>query len=161
MRKITRRGFMGMVVGGLAAIGLGKSKTETIDQQQEYNLIDDLVEEMNRYIKEHPTHEFEYFIRCNYSGLGWLDTYGCKRKQNQSDMHEDYKWVYVIRFPSTFGLGESYQEMDIIFDCTEKTDIVLETFEGTRGFHDNMRIVTSRCCAIDYTKRGKKLMELV
>ena len=194
METITRRKFMGMLVGGLTAVkvGLGKSeqripdaklliddqsiltfkkgeysiyaydiKAKTISRQVEYNVIDDLVEEMNKHDNSFPGSEFRYFIHCNYSGLGMLNTTG-RLKEEEYEINLNRGYRYVLWIPVKLFRG--FWSISVGTNIFQKADIILLACNTKEcyGWEPHLRNyieIAHRCFNVDYTKSGKALME--
>ena len=112
---------------------------------------------------EHSGQEYEYFIHCNYSGLGWLDAHGqIEREYYQKELQQGFR--YVLWIP--LGLEGCCRGMKVGVKEFQNADIELLGFCGEK-INNNERsriitgfrkIITSRCCNVDYTKRGKELI---
>jgi len=203
MKVMTRRKFMGTIVGGLTAIkvGLGKSEQGRLSEkdlkkvaqdvkdaqkkfgttslllngvdedvniadsagflQQEYDVIDDLVEEMNKHDTKHPEQEFRYFIYCNYSGLGMLDSTGqLTRGMYRPDIRRGYR--YLLWFP--LNLQGYLRGVNVGISIIQKADIILVCCpeKCCKEFHiRHYELVTQRFFNVDYSERGKSLMARV
>ena len=185
--KITRREFTKLFTGGLLGTILplsifGKDKQKLIyakdidirvitasdikadtipSGEKGYNLIDDLVDEMNKRDREHPEYELLYNIRCNYSGLGWLDAHG-KLEKERLHSFSDYALRnisngYLLDIPLRYDCCRGVISIET---CIQKVDIQLLCYQAnyySNGFLES-HVVITRCSNIDYTKRGKDLM---
>lgn len=133
----------------------------TDKERKEYNVIDDLVEEMNKHDAENPDKEFRYFIHCNYSGLGMLNQTGqlekdcCECSFNRGYRH--VLWIPVDLEGVSRGINVGttrIQKADItLVACFEK-DCCGWDMHHPRHLH----WITTRCFDVDYTESGKALM---
>ena len=189
MKAITRRAFMRLAavspVVGAAAAGIIVSNAsdaadavwpevkalvdiEVIETDEptdkegaEYNVVKDLVEEMNKHDAENPELEFRYFIHCNYSGLGILNRMG-RLERELYEPNQNRGYMHSLWLP--LNLGGCYTAVSVGTTRVQKADIFLiaqtkgTNPNGIRDYEHSV-MVTSRYFDVDYTELGEALMQ--
>jgi len=165
--KINRRNFMKMLAVVPAAIGLSKAESapstptapsEPIEPQKKYDLIADLVEEMNKYDKKFPEQNVKYYIHCSYTGLAFLYETGLIKREYYDDpsikhpfeLHAfDMKVSYFV----PVAVMTTKSDLALIGRTTEKC-----SFDINAGIHNHRyryELVTTRCFNVNREEEGK------
>lgn len=193
--KINRRKFMkvfAVVTTGLSALSkaeepkyeiscdLGaksgsKSAKKIIDLKtvpnfvtKNYDLIADLVEEMNKFDKKIPNTLISYTIHCNYTGLAFLNDTG------ELDKYYDRVYGYAMRKGYTHTLWIPYKQwprrapknltflMNVLVRPNLTLDLGLMAHYSTRRnilnkLENVHTLVTTRCFNVNRDEEGKKI----
>lgn len=140
-----------------------KPWNEPTDEEREgYDVIDDLVEEMNRHDKLFLNREIQYAIHTNYSGLGILKATGhLEKEEYEPSLNRGYKHVLWI----PVNLPGVSRGVCVGTSAFMKADISLMAYleEKNKAQKIALRhywLVTTRCFDVDCTESGKALMSL-
>lgn len=127
---------------------------------KEYDLIADLVEEMNEFNKKLPKTKISYSIHCNYTGLAFLnDTGGLDRDDFYGyAMQRGYThhlWIaHKHWIKRTLTKSSVFMHVLVLLYINADIQLVARYFKKSK---DTLTIVTTRCFNVDREEEGKKI----
>lgn len=191
MNNLSRRRFMKGLAGVVAGVSVLKAEEPKYEVScdpgakdgsksvtKEYDLIADLVEEMNNFDKMHPNTHISYSIHCNYTGLAFLNDTGELDKDvlyrcgPAPWVYTHYLWIpyklwLLRRTPTPVGytslinvmlvplhtIKARPHDLQLIAETTERC-----SFDINAGIHNHRslyELISTRCFNVNRNEEGK------
>lgn len=174
MKDMNRRSFMKMLAGVTAAIGVtGKAekpkykvsydpgeKSGSKSVTKKYDLIADLVEEMNGFDKKLPHTIIFYYVHCNYTGLAFLKDTGCLERDDFASLEKYKFWIPYKHWRQRTSFVRYMPIINVIVRPNITVDIGLfgqysNRRNITNKLENNWTLVTTRRFNVNRDEEGK------
>lgn len=136
--------------------------SEWAKENKKYDLIADLVEEMNNFDKKIPDTYISYSIHCNYTGLAFLNDMGQLERDDFANQVKYKFWIPYSHWQQRISFVRYMPIINVIVRPNLSSDLGLIAQYSTRRnilnkLENVWTLVTTRCFNVNRNEEGKKI----